>query len=157
MSVRAKRTADSKAEQVHILMPGDSNGSYRLFGGILMQWIDVVAGVVARRHAESNVTTAAVDNLQFLSPAHINDTVVLFGKITYVGRTSMEVCVDTYVEELNGARKLVNRAYIVMVAVDENECPKEVPGLILETDEERAEWEAAVERNAVRRQLRTQK
>lgn len=155
MDIPAKRVSDSKAEQVHILMPGDSNGSYRLFGGILMQWIDVVAGVVARRHAGSNVTTASVDNLQFLAPAHINDTVVLFGKITYVGRTSMEVCVDTYVEELNGARKLVNRAYMLMVAVDENERPKEVPGLILESEEERAEWEAAVERNALRRQLRT--
>lgn len=155
MDVSAKRVQDSRAEQVHILMPGDSNGSYRLFGGILMQWIDVVAGVVARRHAGSNVTTASVDNLQFLAPAHINDTVVLFGKITYVGRTSMEVCVDTFVEELNGSRKLVNRAYMVMVAVDEDEKPREVPGLILETDEERAEWEAAVERNAIRRQLRT--
>lgn len=155
MDVSAKRVQDSRAEQVHILMPGDSNGSYRLFGGILMQWIDVVAGVVARRHSGSNVTTASVDNLQFLAPAHINDTVVLFGKITYVGRTSMEVCVDTFVEELNGSRKLVNRAYMVMVAVDEDEKPREVPGLILETDEERAEWEAAVERNAIRRQLRT--
>lgn len=155
MNVSAKRVQDSRAEQVHILMPGDSNGSYRLFGGILMQWIDVVAGVVARRHAGSNVTTASVDNLQFLAPAHINDTVVLFGKITYVGRTSMEVCVDTFVEELNGTRKLVNRAYMVMVAVDEDEKPREVPGLILETDEERAEWEAAVERNTIRRQLRT--
>lgn len=154
METPAKRVDDSRAEQVHILMPGDSNGSYRLFGGILMQWIDVVAGVVARRHSGSNVTTASVDNLQFLAPAHINDTVVLFGKITYVGRTSMEVCVDTYVEELNGNRKLVNRAYMLMVAVDENERPKEVPGLILETDEERAEWEEAVERNAIRRQLR---
>lgn len=154
MDISVKRVADSRTEQVHILMPGDSNGTYRLFGGILMQWIDVVAGVVARRHAGSNVTTAYVDNLQFLAPAHINDTVVLFGKITYVGKTSMEVCVDTFVEELNGSRKLVNRAYMVMVAVDKNERPREVPGLILETDEERAEWQAAAERNELRRKMR---
>lgn len=149
-----KRVSDSKTEQVHILMPADSNGVYRLFGGILMQWIDVVAGVVARRHSGCNVTTASVDSLQFLAPAHINDTVTLLGKITYVGRSSMEVCVETFVEELTGERKLVNRAYMVMVAVDEHERPCPAPGLIIETDEERQEWEKAKARFEARKKNR---
>ncbi|MFQ8841269.1 MAG: hypothetical protein ACLR8P_10535 [Clostridium fessum] len=58
----------------------------------------------------------------------------------------MEVRVDTFVESLSGARKLVNTAYVVMVALDENEHPMEVPGLLVETDEEKAEWEAGVKR-----------
>lgn len=69
----------SRAEQVHIIMPADVNGSYTLFGGALMQWIDVVAGVVSRRHSGMETRTAAVDHLEFLAPAYINDTVTLLG------------------------------------------------------------------------------
>ena len=119
-----KKVSESKTEQIQILMPQHINGYKRLFGGVLMEWIDVVAGVVARRHANSEVTTASVDNLQFKSPAYVNSTIILIGKITYVGTTSMEVRVETFVESLSGERKLVNRAYVVMVALDEHERPK---------------------------------
>ncbi len=138
-----KRVSDSITEQVHILTQGSLNGYRRLFGGQLMSWIDVVAAVVARRHSGKNVTTAVVDMLEFKAPAYANDTIFILGKITYVGRTSMEVKVMVYVEELNGERKLINTAYVVMVALDENERPTPVPGLILETDEEREEYENA--------------
>lgn len=150
----AKRVADSRAEQIQILMPEHINGYKRLFGGRLVEWIDIVAGVVARRHSGCNVTTAAIDNLQFEGAAHVNSTVVLLGRITFVGTTSMEVRVDTFVEHLDGTRTQVNRAYLVMVALDEQERPTAVPGLILETDEERAEWEAGQRRNALRKQRR---
>ena len=101
----SKPVSASRTEQVHIVMPADVNGSYTLFGGILMQWIDVVAGVVSRRHSGMETRTAAVDHLEFLAPAHINDTVTLQGRVTYVGNTSMEVCVDTYVEHLECRRR----------------------------------------------------
>lgn len=145
-----KRVQDSRTEQVHIVMPAFINGQNRLFGGTLMEWIDVVAGVVARRHAGSEVTTAVVDQLSFLAPAHINDTILSVGEITYTGRTSMEVRVETYVEHLSGERELVNRAYFVMVAVDENDQPRPVPGLIVETEEQRAEWHNAEIRRGLR-------
>ena len=80
----SKPVSASRTEQVHIVMPADVNGSYTLFGGILMQWIDVVAGVVSRRHSGMETRTAAVDHLEFLAPAHINDTVTLQGRVTYV-------------------------------------------------------------------------
>lgn len=150
----AKRVADSLTEQVQILMPSHINGQDRLFGGQLVEWIDVVAAVVARRHSGKNVTTAAIDNLQFKAGAYINNTLVLIGKITYVGHTSMEVRVDTYVEDLEGVRKVVNRAYLVLVALDENGNPSEVPRLLLETEAERAEWEAARKRHALRHRRR---
>jgi len=148
----AKTVRDSRTEQIQILMPEHINGYHRLFGGRLVEWIDVVAAVTARRHSGCNVTTVAIDNLQFQAPAHVNETVVLIGQITYVGRTSMEVRVDTYVEALNGRQTKINRAYLVMVALDENERPIEVPRLICETEEECAEWEAGERRNALRRQ-----
>lgn len=153
----AKRVADSRTEQVQILMPEHINGYKRLFGGRLMEWVDIVAGVVARRHSGCNVTTAAIDNLQFEGAAHVNNTVVLQGCITHVGNTSMEVRVDSFVEHLDGSRTKVNRAYLVMVALDENEKPTAVPGLILETEEEKAEWEAGEMRDALRKCRRADK
>ncbi|MBE6853219.1 MAG: acyl-CoA thioesterase [Ruminococcus sp.] len=152
-----KRVKDSYAEQVHVLTQANINGYNRLFGGQLMEWIDIVAAVVARRHAGKNVTTAVVDTLSFQAPAYPNDTVLICGYVTYVGRTSMEVCTKTYVEELDGSRKLINTAYLVMVALDENERPAEVPGLITETDEEKEEWEAARKRSVLRKQRRNEK
>lgn len=145
-----KSPRDSYTEQVHILMPEHINGANRLFGGRLLSWIDVVAGVTARRHSGRDVTTACIDHLQFLAPAHINDTVVITGTVTWTGRTSMEIRVDTYTEKLSGERIPVNRAYFVMVAIDENEKPAPVPGLLIETQEEEREWREAVLRKKER-------
>ncbi len=145
-----KTVRDSYTEQVQILNWANMNGYDRLFGGQLMEWIDVVAAVVARRHSERNVTTAMVDKLEFHKPAFVNDTVVLNGYLTYAGKTSMEVCVNTYVEALSGKKNLINRAHLVMVALDEDGNPTPVPRLVLETEEERAEWEAALQRRAMR-------
>lgn len=150
-TLKEKRVKDSITEQIHLLMPQHINGSERLFGGMLMQWIDVVAGVVAKRHSECNIITAAVDNLQFKQGAKLNDTVVLIGKITYVGNSSMEVRVDTYVEDLVGTRKPINRAYLVMVALDEEGKPTKVPRLIVETESEKAEYEGALKRTELRK------
>ena len=155
---RRKKTVEaSMTEQVHLIMQQHLNGGGRLFGGALMQWLDEVAGVVAMRHAETyRVVTAAVDNLQFKHAIYEGEIVVLKGYVTDVGRTSMEVRVDTFVESLSGARKLVNTAYVVMVALDENEHPMEVPGLLVVTDEEKAEWEAGVKRNDLRKHRRAE-
>jgi acyl-CoA hydrolase len=149
-----KHVSDSITEQVQILMPSHINGSDRLFGGQLVEWIDVVAAVVARRHSGCNVTTAAIDNLQFKAGAFINNTLVLIGHITYVGKTSMEVRVDTYVEDLVGVRKVVNRAYLVLVALDNDGNPTVVPKLILETQAEHAEWDAGKKRHTLRHKRR---
>jgi len=149
-----KRLSDSITEQVQILMPSHSNGANRLFGGQLVEWIDIVASVVARRHSGCNVTTAAIDNLQFKAGAFMNNTLVLIGRITYVGKTSMEIRVDTYVEDLNGIRQVVNRAYLVMVAIDDQGHPTEVPGLVVETESERAEWAAGIKRHSLRNKRR---
>lgn len=128
------------------------NGYGRLFGGQLMQWIDEVAGIVARRHSNSIITTAAIDNLNFKSAAYMNDTVVLSGKVTYVGKSSMEIRVDTYVEDINGSRRTINRAYVVMVAIDSEGNPVSVPALELETETDKAEWEGGEKRYRLRKQ-----
>ena len=127
-----KRVDDSRVETVHLIRPNHLNGFDRLFGGILMQWIDEVAAVVAQRHSGSNVTTASVDNLTFLKGAYQNDMVIIKGKVTWVGKTSMEICVDTYVESLDGERTRINNAHFMMIALDENDKPIPVPQLIMQ-------------------------
>lgn len=151
---KAKRVEDSMMEQVYQVRPGHLNGAGRLFGGILMEWIDEMAGLVALRHAQTNVVTASVDNLRFIRGAYQNDLIVLIGKITYVGHSSMEVRVDTYVESLDGMRKPINRAYLTVVAIDEDGAPVEVPRIIIESESEKAEWEAAIKRRDMRRKRR---
>ena len=148
--IEERRVADSRVETVHMVRPNHLNAAGRLFGGILMQWLDDVAGLVAKRHTRSNIITASVDNLRFIQGAYQKDVIVIIGKATYVGNTSMEVRVDTYVENMDGMRRPINRAYFTMVALDENDKPKRVPRMILESEEEKAEWEAAKKRREMR-------
>lgn len=151
---KSKHASESRSTQIQILMPGHINGYNRLFGGKLMEWIDVVAAVTARRHSGCNVTTACVDNLQFQAGAHVNSTIVIEGQVTYVGNTSMEVRVDTFAEEQDGTKNHINRAYLIMVALDENENPTQVPALICDTKEEKEEWEAGALRANFRKERR---
>jgi acyl-CoA hydrolase len=152
MNIEAKTVDDSRVETVHIVRPNHLNGANRLFGGILMQWIDEVAGIVAKRHCMGNVTTASVDNLTFLHGAYQNDMIVIKGKMTWVGNSSMEVCVDTYVEHLSGERKRINNAHFMMVALDKNDMPVQVPRLILQTEDEHLAWSHGEERRGIRLQ-----
>ncbi|MBP5729937.1 MAG: acyl-CoA thioesterase [Clostridia bacterium] len=146
-----KRVADSYTEQIQILTQSNLNGYNRLFGGQLLAWIDIVAAATARRHSNRNVTTVCVSELVFKAPAYANDTILLCGHIVYAGRTSMDICVKTYVENLDGTRHEINTAYVTMVAIGEDERPVPVPGLILETADEKREWDAAQARRDARK------
>lgn len=141
----------SKTEQIHLVQPADLNGGGRLFGGTILKMIDELAAIVAMRHTGlKTVTTAAIDNLVFKSAAYVNDLIVLIGYITYTGRTSMEVRVDAYVERSDGMRYPINRAYLVMVALDEDNNPTAVPQLVLENDFQREENLLARKRRELR-------
>ena len=157
MELKAKTVNDSRVETVHIVRPNHLNGANRLFGGILMQWIDEVAGIVAKRHSMSNVTTASVDNLTFLKGAYLGEMVVIRGKLTWVGNSSMEVCVDTYVETPGGERNRINNAHFMMIALDENDRPVAVPRLVLQNEDEHLAWSHGEERRRIRNQRRKDK
>ena len=134
-----------KTTTVQIVMPQHCNGYAipRLFGGQIMAWIDVIGAVAARRYTHAAVTTVCIDNLTFLKPAHLNDTVVQEACVTWTGRTSLEVRVDSMVERLDGSRELINRAYLVFVALDSEDRPIPVPAFVPETEEEKAEYRNA--------------
>ena len=154
MERETKKITDSMIEHIYQVRPEHLNAAGRLFGGKLMEWIDELAGLVGIRHAQRDVITASVDNLRFIRGAYLKDLIVLIGRVTFVGRTSMEVRVDTYIESMDGIRKPINRAYLTLVAIDEEGNPAEVPGLIIGTESEKAEWEAGIRRREMRRQRR---
>lgn len=152
-----EKTAESSlTEQVHIVMSEDINGAGRLFGGRLVEWIDEVAGIVGLRHSGHNVTTAAIENLQFKEGAYIGEMIVMIGRVVYTGQTSMEVRIDTYREELSGMRYPINRAYFTMVALDEKDKPVKVPMLKITSEAEKAEWECALARRESRKRRKAQ-
>ena len=152
-----KTIDESWTEQIHLLRYEDINGENRLFGGKLVSWIDEVGGIVAKRHAGMKVTTASIDNLRFKEPAHLDDLIVIIGYVTYVGNTSMEVRVDTYLEEKDGTRRAINRAYLSLVGLDDNGCPKQIPyGIRVETESQKGDYEGALKRMELRRIRQTE-
>ena len=147
-----------KTTTVQIVMPQHCNGykKPRLFGGQIMAWIDVTGAVAARRYTQRAVTTVCIDNLTFLKPAYLNDTVVQEAVVTWTGHTSLEVRVDSMVERLDGSRELINRAYVVFVALDDQDRPTAVPPLIPETEEEKREFRDAEIRKQFRLSLQNE-
>ena len=143
---RPKRTVEfSQVENVYQIKYNDLNSAGRLFGGQLVSWIDEVAGAVALRHTGLNVTTASIDNLTFKRGAFLHDRLVLLGRMTYVGRSSCEVRVDSFIEDKEGFRRAINRAFLTFVAVDNKGRPMEIPyGLEVNGISEQARWDGAL-------------
>lgn len=128
----------TRCVMTQIVMPMHTNGmSGVMFGGIMMQWIDVCAGVAAMRHASGAVLTASIDRLDFLSPVRVGEIVVLQAKVNYTARTSMEVGCRVETEDMTtGQRRYVTKAYLTFVAVDAHGKPRPIPMLELATEED---------------------
>jgi len=135
-----------------IVMPMHTNGaSGIMFGGIMMQWIDVCAGVAAMRHAAGAVTTASIDRLDFMSPVHVGDVVVLQAQVNFAARTSMEVGCRVETEDMaTRKRSYVTKAYLTFVAIDAHGRPRAIEGLELETELDRRRHAEAELRRAAR-------
>lgn len=147
----------SQVENMHVLRHENINGTGRLYGGQLLSWIDETSATVAQRHSGRIITTASIDHLEFKRGAYLNDLVVLVARLTYVGNASMEVEVDSYVEDQQGFRHMINRAFLTYVSIDENGKPVPIPyGLEIKTEAERARYQAALARKEHRILRRSQ-
>lgn len=122
-----------------IVMPMHTNGvAGVMFGGVMMQWIDVCAGVAAMRQAGGAVVTASIDRMDFMTPVHVGEVVVLRAQVNYVSRTSMEVGCRVETEDmLTRTRRYTTKAYLTFVSIDERGKPRPLPPLSLVTDEDR--------------------
>ena len=135
-----------------IVMPMHTNGvAGVMFGGIMMQWIDVCAGVAAMRHAAGAVLTASIDRLDFMSPVQVGEIVVLQAQVNYTSRTSMEVGCRVETEDMvRRDRRYVTKAYLTFVAVDAMGKPRPIQPLELVTDQDHRRHAEAQRRRAER-------
>jgi acyl-CoA hydrolase len=150
-----KPVSASAIEFIRTMTQLDANLHGNVHGGVIMKEVDSAAGTAAMRHTgRKSVVTAAIDELSFLQPVFVGDILVVSAQVNYVGTTSMEVGVRVAAEEpATGARRHTTSAYLVMVALDDNDEPVVVPPLELTTDLERRRHEQAI----VRRQIRTER
>lgn len=141
--LKAKSPDESRAETTVLMMPPDANPMGNVFGGVILKHVDLIAGIVAKRHAgHANVVTAAMDRTTFLRPVFIGDALVLAARLNYVRRSSMEVEVTVDSENFDGgARVRTGTAFVTLVALDKRGKATEVPPLLIETkvDEKRFE------------------
>jgi acyl-CoA hydrolase len=151
--------SESRVVMTQIVMPTHVNGAGGvLFGGVVMQWIDVCAGVAAMRHARGPVVTASIDRLDFLSPIRLGDIVVLHAQVNFAARTSMEVGCRVETEDpRTRQRRYTTKAYLTFVAVDEHGRPRPVDALDPEDTVERRRFEDAARRREARLKTRLKK
>ena len=149
--VDSKHVSDSQITLSQFMQPEHANNLGNVHGGVIMKLIDEAAGLCATRHARCPAVTVAVDSLRFHSPVHVGDFATFEAHLNWVGRTSMEVEVHVEAEDLlTGQKTHTNSAYLVFVALDSEGHKVEVPGLILESDEERRRWLNGAQRQADR-------
>jgi acyl-CoA hydrolase len=149
--MKGKRSQDSRIVIIQQMTQQDANLAGNVHGGVVMKHIDSTAGIVAVRHASSNVVTASIDRLDFFSPVFIGDLLNLKANLNMVGRTSMEVGVRVEAENfLTGQVRHTASAYLTFVALGNDGRPVEVPPLILETEEEKRRHQEAVARREMR-------
>lgn len=147
-----KTVQESEAETTIVMLPSDANPLGNVFGGMILKYVDLLAGLVAKRHAgHANIVTASIDSMTFLKPVYIGNALILRARINYVRRSSMEVEVKIEAEDLNKSQKVhTGTAYVTLVALDEKGKPTEVPKLILRNEEEQMRFQEGEERMAAR-------
>ena len=147
----SRTVSESQAERSEIIFPADSNALGNLFGGRLMQFIDLVGAVAAVRHSRAIVVTASMDHSDFVAPVHVGDLLILKESVNRAFRTSMEVGVRAMVEDARGQTlRHVSSSYVTYVAVDREGKPIPVPCVIPETEHQKRRFADAGRRREMR-------
>lgn len=150
----AKSPEETQATLSELMMPHDVNVLGHVFGGAVIAMVDKAAAVPAMRHAGRPVVTASIDRVDFREPIYVGELVTCHARVTYVGRTSMEVEVLVEAENpMTGERRQTNTCYLTCVAIDRNHRPVPVPRLRLETAEDRRRFHEGELRREARLRL----
>lgn len=150
-----KFVRESVSEYSELALPNDANGLGNVLGGKVMHLVDLAAALAALRHARCPVVTASVDHMNFLHPVRIGQLILLRSSVNRVFRTSMEIGVKVFVEDLQtGAVRHTSSAYLTFVALDASGNRVPVPPVIPETEEEKRRYEEAAQRREYRLEMR---
>ena len=153
-TTEGKSPQESRIETCYLIMPQHANPHGTAFGGVIISWIDMVAGMAAQKHAGCEVVTAGIDSLAFKEPIRIGDHVDLTATVNYVSRSSMEVGVQVVKENpYTGKRVLATTALLTFVALDKDKKPVAVVQVIPETPEEQKRFENAKIRVQTRKEM----
>jgi len=148
---RTKPVRASETTLSDLMGPADANINGTVFGGRVLALVDKAAGVCAMRHSSCQVVTVAMERVEFMIPIKVGGLLIVEARIHYVGRSSMEIGVEVYAEDTASGRRLhTNSCLVTMVALDKKGRPAPVPGLELETPEEKERWAAAQGRRKFR-------
>jgi acyl-CoA hydrolase len=151
MSENARPVSDSQSERSEIIFPGDTNALGNLFGGRLMQFIDLTGAMAASRHARAVTVTASMDHLDFVAPVKVGDLLILKASVNRAFRTSMEVGVKCMVEDIREQKlRHVSSAYLTFVAMDSDGKLLPVPQVLPETAHQKRRFEDAGRRREMR-------
>ncbi len=149
--MKAKTPNESSVYIVQQMTQADANLAGNVHGGVIMKLIDNTSGIVAGRHASSNVVTASIDRLDFHNPVYVGDLLKINACINYVGKSSMEVGTRVEAENfLTGEVRHTASAYLTFVALDSDGKPAPVPLLDLQSEEEKRRFSEAEERRKIR-------
>lgn len=149
--MEGRTVAESASEYSELALPNDANGLGNLLGGKIMHLVDLAGAIAAMRHSRKVVVTASVDHMDFLRPVRIGQWVRLRSSVNRAFRTSMEVGVKVWVEDLIlGVQQHVSSAYLTFVAIDASGHGVEVPPVIPETSDEKRRYEEAGARREYR-------
>lgn len=137
-----KRPEESEAEMIVMMLPSDANPKGNVFGGVILKHVDLIAGLVGKRHSgRANVVTASIDRMVFLKPVFIGNALIISARITYVRRSSMEIEVNVEAEDLDDNSKVhAATAFVTMVALDKYGKPTKVPHLIIEDENDKKRY-----------------
>ena len=153
--MQGKLVRESQSEYSELALPNDANALGHVLGGKVMHLVDLAGALAAIRHARCPVVTASIDHMSFLHPVHIGQLILLKSSVNRVFRTSMEVGVKVWVEDLmTGDLQHTSSAYLTFVAIDVQGKHVPVAPVIPETDEEKRRYEEALERRQYRLELR---
>jgi acyl-CoA hydrolase len=146
-TLKAKTSQESYTVNTEVVMPNDTNHIGNLFGGKLLQWMDITSAISAQRHCKRVVVTAAINHVSFENPIKQNSVVTLEAKVSRAFTSSMEVYIDVFVENpTTGEKTKCNEAIFTFVAIDQNGAPLHVPPVIPETELEKKRYEGALRR-----------
>ena len=141
-NMQEKSPSESHAEVIIRMFPSDANPAGNVFGGEILKHIDMVAGIVAQRHSQSNAVTISMDSVNFLKPVFVGNVLTLNARINYVHNSSMEIEVRAEAEDIiTGIRTVTGTAFVTFVALDKNGRPTPAPKLSLKTDDDRTKFE----------------
>jgi acyl-CoA hydrolase len=151
-----KPVRESVSEYSELALPNDANALGNVLGGKVMHLVDLAGAMAAMRHARRPVVTASVDHMNFLHPVRIGQLITLRSSVNRVFRTSMEVGVKVFVENLmTGESRHTSSAYLTFVAIDAHGKRIPIPPVIPETDQEKRRYEEAGQRREYRLALRS--